>query len=157
MKILITGGTGYLAWQLVNELGNNRITVLSAHPESAAAVYTEKINPVDVLPQIVTPSALDIAEAKNKPAIYIEEERVTDKIGFRESALFVGLHLKKSPIIAFSEAGEKMKIWDFESKAYIFTTDEKDGWTVRTKDHKLSAQWEKTILITETGTEVLSS
>ena len=32
-----------------------------------------------------------------------------------------------------------------------------DGWTVRTKDHKLSAQWEKTILITETGSEVLSS
>ena len=40
---------------------------------------------------------------------------------------------------------------------YKVTTDEKDGWTVRTKDHKLSAQWENTILITETGTEVLSS
>lgn len=40
---------------------------------------------------------------------------------------------------------------------YKVVTDEKDGWTVRTKDHKLSAQWEKTILITETGTEVLSS
>ena len=37
------------------------------------------------------------------------------------------------------------------------TIDAVDGWTVRTKDHKLSAQWEKTILITETGTEVLSS
>ena len=36
-------------------------------------------------------------------------------------------------------------------------TDRKDGWTVRTKDKTLSAQWEKTILITETGTEVLSS
>jgi methionyl aminopeptidase len=35
--------------------------------------------------------------------------------------------------------------------------DAKDNWTVRTKDKKLSAQWEKTILITETGTEVLSS
>ena len=32
-----------------------------------------------------------------------------------------------------------------------------DGWTVRTKDKKLSAQWESTILITETGAEVLSS
>ena len=41
--------------------------------------------------------------------------------------------------------------------SYKVTTDEVDGWTVRTKDHKLSAQWEKTILITETGTEVLSS
>ena len=37
------------------------------------------------------------------------------------------------------------------------TVDKNDGWTVRTKDHSLSAQWEKTILITETGTEVLSS
>lgn len=36
-------------------------------------------------------------------------------------------------------------------------TDESDKWTVRTKDGKLSAQWEKTILITETGVEVLSS
>ena len=40
---------------------------------------------------------------------------------------------------------------------YKVTTDAVDGWTVRTRDHKLSAQWEKTILITETGTEVLSS
>ncbi|MBR2215211.1 MAG: type I methionyl aminopeptidase [Selenomonadaceae bacterium] len=35
--------------------------------------------------------------------------------------------------------------------------DEKDNWTVRTADHKLSAQWEKTILITETGVEIMSS
>ena len=34
--------------------------------------------------------------------------------------------------------------------------DEKDKWTVRTKDGKLSAQWEKTVLITETGVEVLA-
>jgi len=31
-----------------------------------------------------------------------------------------------------------------------------DGWTVVTKDHKLSAQWEHTILVTETGFEVLT-
>lgn len=31
-----------------------------------------------------------------------------------------------------------------------------DGWTVVTKDHKLSAQWEHTILITDTGYEVLT-
>ncbi len=34
--------------------------------------------------------------------------------------------------------------------------DPDDHWTVRTADGKLSAQWEKTILITETGTEVLA-
>jgi methionyl aminopeptidase len=31
-----------------------------------------------------------------------------------------------------------------------------DEWTVVTKDHKLSAQWEHTILVTETGAEVLT-
>lgn len=31
-----------------------------------------------------------------------------------------------------------------------------DGWTVRTKDKKPSAQWEHTILITETGPEILT-
>jgi methionyl aminopeptidase len=31
-----------------------------------------------------------------------------------------------------------------------------DGWTVVTKDHSLSAQWEHTILVTETGFDVLT-
>jgi methionyl aminopeptidase len=31
-----------------------------------------------------------------------------------------------------------------------------DHWTVVTKDHKLSAQWEHTILVTETGAEILT-
>lgn len=32
----------------------------------------------------------------------------------------------------------------------------KDGWTVVTKDHSLSAQWEHTVLVTEGGVEVLT-
>jgi methionyl aminopeptidase len=31
-----------------------------------------------------------------------------------------------------------------------------DGWTVVTKDHSLSAQWEHTVLVTEAGYEVLT-
>jgi methionyl aminopeptidase len=31
-----------------------------------------------------------------------------------------------------------------------------DGWTVVTRDHKLSAQWEHTVLVTESGYEVLT-
>jgi len=31
-----------------------------------------------------------------------------------------------------------------------------DGWTIITKDHSLSAQWEHTVLVTETGYEVLT-
>ncbi len=31
-----------------------------------------------------------------------------------------------------------------------------DGWTVVTKDHSLSAQWEHTLLVTDTGVEILT-
>ncbi|WP_281561350.1 type I methionyl aminopeptidase [Thalassomonas sp. RHCl1] len=41
-----------------------------------------------------------------------------------------------------------------QGKAKVKT--KKDGWTVVTKDKKLSAQWEHTILVTETGCEVLT-
>ena len=34
--------------------------------------------------------------------------------------------------------------------------DESDEWTARTPDGKPSAQWEHTILITETGHEILT-
>jgi len=34
--------------------------------------------------------------------------------------------------------------------------DKRDGWTVTTRDRSLSAQWEHTILVTETGYEVLT-
>ncbi len=36
------------------------------------------------------------------------------------------------------------------------TKQKKDGWTVVTKDKKLSAQWEHTILVTQSGFEVLT-
>ena len=32
-----------------------------------------------------------------------------------------------------------------------------DGWTIVTKDHQLSAQWEHTVLVTDTGFEVLTT
>jgi methionyl aminopeptidase len=31
-----------------------------------------------------------------------------------------------------------------------------DGWTVVTKDHSLSAQWEHTVLVTANGYEVMT-
>jgi methionyl aminopeptidase len=31
-----------------------------------------------------------------------------------------------------------------------------DGWTIKTRDRSLSAQWEHTVLVTETGYEVLT-
>jgi methionyl aminopeptidase len=32
-----------------------------------------------------------------------------------------------------------------------------DGWTIVTKDHSLSAQWEHTVLVTDSGVEVLTT
>jgi len=34
--------------------------------------------------------------------------------------------------------------------------DENDGWTIYTWDDSLSAQWEYTLLMTETGVEILA-
>jgi methionyl aminopeptidase len=31
-----------------------------------------------------------------------------------------------------------------------------DGWTIVTKDHSLSAQWEHTVLVTPAGYEILT-
>ena len=33
----------------------------------------------------------------------------------------------------------------------------KDGWTVSTRDGRLSAQWEHTLAVTESGCEVLTA
>ncbi|MDX1504418.1 MAG: type I methionyl aminopeptidase, partial [Spongiibacter sp.] len=33
----------------------------------------------------------------------------------------------------------------------------KDGWTVTTRDRRLSAQWEHTLAVTATGVEVLTA
>ena len=82
--------------------------------------YFEKIDPVAALPAIETPDTLSIAESKRSPRVYIEQETIHDKIGFSESAIFTGLHVKRQPVIAFSEDGQKIKIWDFENKYYAF-------------------------------------
>lgn len=44
-----------------------------------------------------------------------------------------------------------VNIWKHQSKVL------KDDWTVKTKDWSLSAQWEHTILVTETGYEILTT
>jgi methionyl aminopeptidase len=39
---------------------------------------------------------------------------------------------------------------------HLTELDKRDGWTVRTKDRKLSAQFEHTVLMTEDGPEILT-
>jgi methionyl aminopeptidase len=42
------------------------------------------------------------------------------------------------------------------SKSWRVTLDESDGWTIRTIDGSLSAQFEHTVLITDNGSEILT-
>ncbi len=55
--------------------------------------------------------------------------------------LKAGMTLTVEPMVNAGKAGVKLL---------------PDGWTVVTKDHSLSAQWEHTVLITNTGYEVLT-
>lgn len=78
----------------------------------------------------------------------------------------VGIEFHEEPWVSYvSHAGTEMVMapglmFTIEpminmGKADIYT-DEENGWTVRTKDGKPSAQWEIQILITEDGYEILS-
>jgi methionine aminopeptidase type I len=55
--------------------------------------------------------------------------------------LKAGMTLTVEPMVNAGKAGVKLL---------------PDGWTVVTKDHSLSAQWEHTVLVTENGYEVLT-
>jgi len=78
----------------------------------------------------------------------------------------VGLEFHEEPQVDHSarrNSGKKMKpgmIFTIEPMINIgkarVSIDEEDGWTARTKDNKLSAQFEHTILVTKTGFEVLT-
>jgi len=54
------------------------------------------------------------------------------------------------------EAGMTFTIEPMVNAGKRYTKLLPDGWTVVTKDHSLSAQWEHTILVTPTGHEVLT-
>ena len=54
------------------------------------------------------------------------------------------------------QAGMTFTIEPMVNAGRRFTRLLRDGWTVVTKDHSLSAQWEHTILVTQDGHEVLT-
>jgi methionyl aminopeptidase len=78
----------------------------------------------------------------------------------------VGIHFHEEPQVDHASrrnTGPKMKpgmIFTIEPMINQgkprTTVDKNDGWTARTIDNKLSAQFEHTILVTETGCEVLT-
>jgi methionyl aminopeptidase len=66
------------------------------------------------------------------------------------------LHYGKAGTGMALEAGMTLTIEPMINMGTRFNKQLKDGWTVVTKDRKPSAQWEHTILVTETGFEVLT-
>ncbi|WP_070968837.1 type I methionyl aminopeptidase [Vibrio sonorensis] len=54
------------------------------------------------------------------------------------------------------KAGMTFTIEPMINQGSAKTKTKKDGWTVVTRDKKLSAQWEHTVLVTESGFEVLT-
>lgn len=78
----------------------------------------------------------------------------------------VGLKMHEEPcVLHFGKKGTGLVIAPgmvftiepmINAGSYDITVDKKDGWTVRTADGALSAQWEHTILVTETGVEIIS-
>jgi methionyl aminopeptidase len=78
----------------------------------------------------------------------------------------IGIEFHEDPqVLHYGRSGTGVKL----EEGMIFTIEpminagkrdvklsKKDGWTVETKDRRLSAQWEHTILVTETGFEVLT-
>ena len=64
-----------------------------------------------------------------------------DEPGIAEGILLPGLTFTIEPMVNFGAATVKTL---------------PDQWTVVTKDHSLSAQWEHTLLVTDHGVEVLS-
>jgi methionyl aminopeptidase len=77
----------------------------------------------------------------------------------------IGRKFHEEPqILHYGRAGTGMKL----QSGMIFTVEPMinagkpairqlaDGWTVVTKDHSLSAQWEHTVLVTDSGFDVLT-
>ena len=78
----------------------------------------------------------------------------------------VGLEFHEEPFVSYvTKAGTEMlmvpgMVFTIEPMVNMGTSeiyvDDKDGWTVYTKDGKPSAQWEITVAVTENGHEVLT-
>ncbi|MBV1874307.1 MAG: type I methionyl aminopeptidase [Gammaproteobacteria bacterium] len=66
------------------------------------------------------------------------------------------LHYGKAGTGMVLQAGMTFTIEPMINQGKRFTKQLPDNWTVVTKDRKLSAQWEHTLLVTETGYEVLT-
>lgn len=75
-------------------------------------------------------------------------------LGFHEEPQV--LHYGKAGTGLRLEAGMTFTIEPMVNAGKRYVKVLPDGWTVVTKDHSLSAQWEHTVLVTEDGVEILT-
>jgi methionyl aminopeptidase len=66
------------------------------------------------------------------------------------------LHFGKKDTGVTLQEGMTFTIEPMINQGTAKTKTKRDGWTVVTRDKKLSAQWEHTILVTKDGFEVLT-
>lgn len=151
-------------------------TILNGYFGDTSKMYTVgQISPMAEKLILATKHCLDLGIQQVRPGNYIGNigyaiSRYATSQGFSVVYEFcghgVGIAFHEDPQIDHSarkNSGPKMK------PGMIFTiepminegkprvkVDHSDGWTARTVDNKLSAQFEHTILVTETGYEVLS-
>lgn len=122
----------------------------------------------------ITYEAMWLGISKIKPGGFLGDignaiQKFTEGHGFSVVREFcghgIGSKFHEDPqVLHYGKAGTGLKL----EPGMIFTVEPMinagrkdirqlgDGWTIVTKDHSLSAQWEHTVLVTETGYEVLT-
>ena len=122
----------------------------------------------------ITYECMWLGIAKVKPGAYLGDighviQQYAEKAGYSVVREFCGhgigkVFLEEPQVLHYGRPGTLTKlqagmIFTIEPMINAGRRDIKempDGWTIKTKDRSLSAQWEHTILVTETGYEVLT-
>ncbi|MBS1187559.1 MAG: map [Burkholderiaceae bacterium] len=122
----------------------------------------------------VTYECMWIGISKVKPGAFLGDighaiQQYAEKSGFSVVREFCGhgigksfheepqvLHYGKPGTLAKLEPGMIFTIEPMVNAGRREIREMGDGWTIRTKDRSLSMQWEHTVLVTETGYEVLT-
>jgi methionyl aminopeptidase len=169
------------ASQILNEgdiINLDITTILNGYFGDTSATYAVgSITPLAKKLIEVTKTSLDMAINNLKPGKSLNScvgkiiEEYVAKFGFtpvRElGGHGVGINFHEDPFVFHFKTStgdivlKSGMIFTIEpminaSTDWHVTVDSKDGWTVRTRDDSLSAQFEHTILITDTGSEILT-
>lgn len=145
------------------------------HGDNSLTLPVGNIDPKASLLLNVANDCLNLAINHIKPGVRTREigeiiELNAARFGFTSVREFVGhgigrgyheppqiLHYKNSEQAFRLKPGMTFTIEPMINAGYPFVKMDNDGWTARTVDGSLSAQFEHTILVTETGHEILTT